>query len=152
MAYEGGGTGTPVEAGDLWATEGEADDYFLTRLNSSAWTGATSGDKTAALTTAQNDIALNPQLTGLPSTATDTMKLALYEQAIYLLESMVGASKRGAVRAGGVKQAAVVGETYIDGAPMLPLAPRAQAFLTGYLESRAFYNDVVEIVRDEDDA
>lgn len=135
----------------LWGSVAEGDTYFATRLYSDDWTAAITATKTAALTTAQNDIINSPEITGLPGTATDNMKNALFEQAIFLIAHMQAATKRGAVRAGGVKQAATVGETYTDGAPLLPLSPRCLAFLGEYVRTEVFANDVVEIVRAEDD-
>ncbi len=40
----------------LWTDLSTANTYFTTRINVSAWTGADDATKTAALTTAQNQL------------------------------------------------------------------------------------------------
>lgn len=79
-----------------------ADAYFATRLNSSTWTGATSGDKLSALTTASmmmdeiswrgvsvDEVYAFPRyLPGYSAAETpDKVLNALYEQGIHLLKN-----------------------------------------------------------------
>jgi len=117
----------------LWISTDDADTYFQTRLNSSAWFES-STDQTAALTTAQRDLELSDLFawpTGYEDDATlitDAMKYAVCEQALFrLLQTAM--EDRDALRAMGVTKADVVGETYAVGANGVTIAPRAAQFL-----------------------
>lgn len=80
----------------------EADVYFSTRLGTSEyWNSAT--EKTAALTTAENDIvAVYGSLTN---------KTCVYEQALFRLMD-ADLDRRQNLRAQGVTTAGIVKETY----------------------------------------
>jgi hypothetical protein len=123
----------------LWVTLAEADAYFTTRLNSSAWSAlATDEPKTAALTTAQNDIVAanryvfededGVDLTTDDTTASQEMKDAVCEQALFLLNDP-DMETRLSLQQQGVKAAGIVQETYGGGVNGVPLAPRVERIL-----------------------
>lgn len=122
----------------LWISVANADTYFSTRLNATAWTSATSGAKTAALTTAQNDIFASGIFTfvdadgnDLAEDPTNAMKHAVCEQALFLLANP-DAERRIALQAQGVTAAGIVEEQYRGGVPSIVITPRAMALLQTY--------------------
>lgn len=96
------------------ADTAEADTYFTTRLGSSAyWTSGT--EKTAALTTAYNQLLAATQWTlPLPGTSgvADRHKIAQMEQALFLLQMQAGGEMRLILQAQGVIEAGIVKEKY----------------------------------------
>jgi hypothetical protein len=124
---------------NLWLTVGEADVYFSTRLNAEAWTGATTSVKTAALTTAQAQLQNSSRYSFVDedgvvipdNEATDEMKNALCEQALFLLND-IGLEARQSLQAQGVTEADMVGETYVGGNKPWPISPAAAQFIAEF--------------------
>ena len=113
----------------------DGDTYFLTRYGVGAkWTDLSAGDKTAALTTAHQMLA-NMSRFDLPSIATQRMKDAQCEQALFLIIQGDGLDRRLGLQAQGVTSAGVVKETYANGGPRHPVAPRADVLLESYDQS-----------------
>lgn len=107
----------------------EADAYFLTRLGASTyWTSG--AEKTAALTTAYNDLVSCGQFdfSDVASGEEDAdLKLAQCEQALFLLQNP-DMESRLALQAQGVTAAGIVSEAY-NGASDIIIAPRASQTL-----------------------
>ena len=108
-----------------------ANAYFQTRIHPGAWTQATDADKTAALTTAENQIHSLPL-----STFADQGRVtkATYEQALFLLR-MESTEMREDLQARGVASVSISGgasEAYRQRYGF-PLAPMAQSYLSGCL-------------------
>jgi len=122
----------------LWLTIAEADAYFATRLGAADyWTPTL--DKTAALTTAQSFLERSGRFT-FPveaddpdgyAAAAEPKRVAVCEQALFLLRDPAGVEARMALQAQGVLSAGIVQETY-TGAQTLPIAPMAAAVLQAY--------------------
>lgn len=105
-------------------TVAEADTYFATRLGASAWTVASSGTKTAALQTAENDLSLYYTLVS----DNDLNKRAVMEQALFRLLDL-GIDRRAAVQAQGVQSAGVVAESYAGRFGRVPICGYARQIL-----------------------
>jgi hypothetical protein len=133
---------TPVTTGTLWLTTGEADTYFSTRLGASTyWTAGT--DKTAALTTAQNDLVncglfVWPEDENGDVDPTTAMQNAVCEQALFRLRDVAGVDARADLQGQGVTRASIVGEDY-RGAGGIVICAQAQALLVGLRDSSAGY-------------
>lgn len=129
----------------LWLTTGDADTYFETRLGAEDY-WATGTPKTAALTTAQNDIVNSGLYTFTdsdgndltePGSETQLMKDAVCEQALFLLRDVAGIDGRAALQAQGVASAAIIGESFnkliSQRRPRdITLAPKVEAMLATY--------------------
>jgi len=95
---------------NTWATIAEAEIYFRTRLGASTfWNN--SADKPAALVTAYKYL-INCGLFYFPDTATEVMKDAQCEMALFLLQHMADMDARKGLQAQGVTQAGIVQESY----------------------------------------
>lgn len=115
----------------------EADAYFATRLGASTyWNSAT--EKTAALTTAENDI--------LAVYGSLTNKTCVYEQALFRLMD-ADMDRRQNLRAQGVTVAGIVKETYqtFSGIPLCP-------YVSQVLGNPTKYFSMPEMELDEDNA
>jgi len=102
-----------------WVSLVEADAYFLTRTNSAMWSESYT-DKTAALTTAYNQLKDSGRF-NLPASpdAAGKLKRAQCEQAFFILKNQEDADERMALQAQHVTQAGIVQETYQgDGIPI----------------------------------
>ncbi len=134
----GGTTGTPITGGALWADSSDGDTYFTTRHGvGTLWSGLTSAQKTALLTTAQADIENSGRYTFVDADGVaQSMKDAVCEQALMrLLDPDV--DLRAIVQAQGVVAADEVGEQYSRALlEAVPLAPRIAGLLTAYVQSR----------------
>lgn len=138
----GGTTGTPITGGALWADSSDGDTYFTTRHGvGTLWSGLTSAQKTALLTTAQADIENSGRYTfvddeGVAVDVTQAMQDAVCEQALMrLLDPDV--DLRAIVQAQGVVAADEVGEQYSRALlEAVPLAPRIAGLLTAYVQAR----------------
>lgn len=102
-----------------WVTIEEADEYFATRLGASAhW--ASGVEKEAALLTAQWQIENSDEFARFPDVsvsgeeATQAMKDAVCEQALFLLQQGDAIDLRSAIIEQGVTRAGIVDETYMD--------------------------------------
>lgn len=138
----GSGTGSPISGGALWADTSDGDTYFAARHGiGTLWSGLTSAQKTALLTTAQADIENSGRYTfvdadGVAVDVAQSMKDAVCEQALMrLLDPDV--DLRAIVQAQGVVAADEVGEQYSRALlEAVPLAPRIAGLLTAYVQSR----------------
>ncbi len=130
-----------------WVTLAEANLYFTTRMNASKWTAST--EKESALTTAYNYLIASGAFS-LPSTTTDAMKKAQYEQALFLLIHGAGLEMRAGIQAQGVKAAGIVKEQYKESTMGdIPIAPMATSLLSNYEVGSALY--AAELDRDDDE-
>lgn len=112
----------------LWVTLEQAEAYFLTRLSALAWTGSNEV-KTAALTTAQMDLAACPEFSfDADADPTEAQQQAVCEQALFLMADP-DIDARLSLQAQGVKDAGIVKETYTGASIGIPIAPRARAIL-----------------------
>jgi hypothetical protein len=114
------------------ATVDDADAYFLTRLNSEAWTNGDEDGKKAALVTAANllnamewegrpyySAAAFPRYLDGRTLSTPTMVLwALYEQAIHLLVNP------GVLQEDETVQTLVVGPIHLENLGVVALIPK----------------------------
>ena len=140
-----------------WITLADASTYFVTRLNSAAWTGGavTDATRTSALTMAYNRIRYHDKLTipATPTAAEDAiLEDAQCELAIYMLQHLPDEDRRKGLQAQAVKAAGVVKEQYKkDDLMGLPLPPIVWNMLAGFWKYDApFY--AKDIDRDEDEA
>lgn len=118
----------------IW-TLNAANTYFTTRLRASKWTAAADAEKTAALTTAEEQ--LNAVFGALTETAAN--QKCVYEQALFLLNDS-GAEMRAALQGQGVVAAGIVEESYGAGGGGIPVCPYARRVLSG---TDALYGDVL---------
>ena len=124
-----------------WVTINEADTYFSTRwVKDGPATGnywVTGINKTALLTTAYNQL-VNCGLFTFPETATDLMKYAQYEQALFLLLDE-GIDKRSALQSQNVSEAGLIKEKYVLGNGIPICAAAMQALIDTYDTNQAAY-------------
>ncbi len=114
----------------LWVTVTEADTYFATRLGAlDVWTASV--DKTAALTTAQNQLIASGRFL-LPAPPNEALAEAVCEQALFLLRHGDGVDRRTGLRDMGVRRAGVVEETYEGEAGRIPVCAQAMGILRDY--------------------
>lgn len=112
-----------------WITDDEADAYFALRYGAAQYWGTiASGDEGPVLTTAYNQLFYSGMFE-FPAVATQKMKDAQCEQALFLL--MMNPDKRAGLIAQGVVIAGMVKETYRKDAADrgYPIAPMAKAML-----------------------
>lgn len=137
-----------------WVTVAEADTYFSTRYGASSYWGTSipsSSNKIAALTTAYNQL-VGCNLFEFPDTATQSIKNAQFEQALFIVIHQGDIDRRIGLQAQGVVAAGIVKETYKDGAgEEIPISPIAKRMLeyAGCLTARKMAY-VMDIERDED--
>jgi len=134
---------------DAWVTVSEADEYMSSRFGANDyWT--VDVEKEAALTTAQHNLE-NCNLFDFTETLssggdgiTQSMKDAVYEQALFLVANQHGVDERENLRAMGVVEAGIVQEKYAVGmrwngddwlGPNVSISVRAKRILekAGYL-------------------
>lgn len=137
-----------------WIATGltEANTYFSTRAGAiTLWSGLTDAQKTAALTTAYNEIMHSKEV-AIPASPTATQTATLvYAQEEYSLFFVVGdegAIRREAAQAQNIKSAGVVKETYLDPEKRTKLPVRILDILDSFKTQKPFYS--VELYRDED--
>ena len=131
-----------------WVTEAEAETYFETRLGASEF-WANSTDKPSALLTAYTQLrAIYSTFRGyiIPTTATDNMKTAQFEQALFLLVD--NPLRRQSLQAQGVVVAGILKETYKYG-PTVAIAFTAANLMEQ--ESRTSGAKAATLTRDEDE-
>lgn len=125
-----------------------ANTYFTTRLHSDAWSTATSANKLAALTTAQNQLEV---LYTLDSTDT-AHKNSICEQALFLLVSGSGADQRTFLQALGVEETDRQGEKFRIGHAELPVCAFAKKALNSVQKTTGKHTVLsVDLVRDDTD-
>lgn len=132
-----------------WVSQAEADAYLADRLGADAWTGATSQKKDQALVTAWRDLTSHPHYALSKTTATQDMKDAQCEQALFRLQNESEIDKRMALAAQGVTRIQLIGgfiENY--GGVVLPVAAAATARLTAFRKGAAIGS--AELTRDDD--
>jgi hypothetical protein len=109
----------------------DANTYFGTHLDKTAWEAAGDVMKAGAIGTAAMEINSLP----LRKTITDELKdKAIYEQAIFRLKY---GDKREDIQAQGVKSISISGgvsESFAQSVFGVPLAPRAKLFLMGWFQ------------------
>ncbi len=128
-----------------WVTMEEAETYMSLRLNAAAyWHSGIS--KEAALMTAYNYL-VNSGLFSFPDDASDNMKTAQFETALFLLQHLEDMDARLGLQAQGVRQAGVVQESYE--VADLPLPNTIGRLLTVYKVENGFRS--IEIERDDDE-
>ena len=131
----------PIPDSGMWVTVDEADAYFSTRIGASrVW--CSGAEKTAALTTAQNQI-LSLQGYEFPLSLddpsvydpTDDMKKAVCEQALYCLLHQADSDRRLGMQAQGVTGASAIQESWsktvgipISAFALMKLRPFLQRF------------------------
>lgn len=131
-----------------WVTVEEADTYFSDRIGASEhWVSG--AEKEPALITAYNQLN-GCGLFDFPAAATQAMKEAQCEQALFLLIHVGDIDSRKGLQAQGVTAAGIVKETYkgeIDG---IPICVNAKNFLKDYVvEGKDVY--ATDLSRDEDE-
>lgn len=131
-----------------WVTVEEADTYFSSRLGSSEhWVSG--AEKESALITAYN------QLNGcgffdFPASATQVMKDAQCEQALFLLVHVEDIDRRKGLQVQGVATAGIVKESYKENIDQIPICTNAKNFLKDYsVEGKDIY--AVDLTRDEEE-
>ena len=133
-----------------WITLTEAETYMSTRLGASKyWYSGVS--KAAALQTAYNRL-LACGLFSFPDDATDDMKNAQCEMALYLLIHQEDEDVRKGLQSQGVTQSGVAQETYdpskVDDVSIPPIV---QSMLKDYVSSDSSPIQAIDLDRDEDE-
>ncbi len=133
-----------------WVTEAEADTYLSTRYGASDF-WASGVDKHAALQTAYNMLIASKLFT-FPAVATQAMKDAQVEQALFVVEQDGAIDARMGIRVQGVRIAGVVKETY-EGEPTIPIAPMAMGLIKDLQTEFDSFVGIIPLTRDrtEDD-
>ena len=138
-----------------WMTDlDEADTFFITRLNSSAFTDLDGDEREAALTTAYNRIRYSSDHT-IPESPTATqlakLKDAQCEMAIYMATHLADEDRRKGLMAQGVTKAGIVEEGYDkDWLDKLPIPPIVENILEEFESKKSF--EIMDIDRDEDES
>lgn len=129
-----------------WVTEVEADAYLEDRVGAGAY-WASGVDKEGALITAYRWLKANPNLS-LPAVATQAMKDAQCEYALFLIQHQPDIDLRMGLQAQGVTEAGIVKEKYRSKTPGLPLPPSVLALLDGLRTNTPFH--IGDVERDEE--
>ena len=135
-----------------WVSVDDADDYMDSRYGSwEFWDDDT--NKQAALITAYKQLNNSDLFTGFPTTATQNMKDAQCEMALFLVSQGGDIMRRQALQAQGVKQAGIVKESYalVDGKPGVSFPPDVMELLDVYKTEDGFYAGNVDRGRTETD-
>jgi hypothetical protein len=130
----------------LIVTVEQAATYFGSRLGASTyWVSGI--DKTAALTTAQNQLAASYSL----SASEETHRNAVCEQALMLLRNATGYDRRADLQAMGVRSQGQLPESYaeVDGIAICEYAKRVLAD-AALQDITTGYAGTAELTRDED--
>lgn len=136
----------------MYNTLAQANTYFGTRASvGTSWSGLNDTEKTAFLTTANNDL-VDCGLFSFPSTATEAMRRMECEQAFFLIKGGGGIDRRAGLKAQGIESVTLgkLSERYIL-EKGIAIVERAYAAgeTAGYLDDFEAY--LVEIDRDEDE-
>ena len=133
---------------NTWVTMAEADTYFSERIGSSKY-WVSGADKEQSLITAYRQIN-NMDGYVFPVVATDNMKYAQCEQALFLLAFSDEIFRRSSLKAQGVTEAGIVKEKYmqIDG---VPIAEMAKVLLKDNEDASNTGNYAITLERDEDE-
>ena len=131
-----------------WVTEAEADTFMATRMGASLYWTDGEGDNVAAVVTAYK--WLNSGVFSFPTTATQPMKDAQCEMALFLLQHQPDLDLRMGLQAQGVTSAGVVKEKYReDNAIELPIPPIVQTLLDAYATDKSVF--LVNLERNEEE-
>jgi len=121
-----------------WVTEAEADDYMSARVGAGDYWSDGGDDSVPTLITAYK--WLNAGKFSFPTTATQTMKDAQCEMALFLLQHQPDLDLRMGLQAQGVIAAGVVKERYKDDNYVeMPIPPIVQNLLASYDTDRPVY-------------
>lgn len=151
-------TGTPITPGTLygWVSIAEADAYMLTRIGAANY-WVSGAEKEAALQTAYNDLVYCGRFL-FPDMATQAMKDAQCEQALFHLLEGSGIDARMGLQVQGVVQAGIVKETYQGfqrgsnkNSVVIPICPLAASMLASIRnDSNAYLIDIERTENEED--
>ena len=131
-----------------WLTEADANTYMGNRLDANNYWEDGAHDNPRALITAYN--WLNAGGYGLPTVATQNMKDAQCEMAIFLLQHQPDLDLRMGLQVQGVIAAGVVKERYKDDNSVeLPIPPIVAKLLEEYSTDRPVY--LVNLERNEEE-
>jgi len=131
-----------------WVTELAANDFMESRMGAGDYWGDGGGDNAAALITAYQ--WLNAGKYSLPTTATQAMKDAQCEMALFLLQHQPDLDLRMGLQAQGVITAGVVKERYKDDNTVeMPIPPIVQQLLQAYDTNRPVY--LINLERNEEE-
>jgi len=134
---------------NTWATLAEAETYFRTRLGASVYWNATA-EKPAALVSAFNTLYYSGLFT-FPATATQAVKNAQCEMALFLLQHLSDMDARAGLIAQGVSEAGIVQEKYKDDAGTeIAIPPIVRTLLADCETSGGFFATDLERNDDED--
>lgn len=137
----------PIDVGtNSWVTEAEADAYLEDRVGASLY-WASGVDKEGALITAYRWLKANPNL-NIPATATQAVKDAQCEYALFLIQHQPDIDLRMGLQAQGVAEAGIVKEKYRVKMPGLPIPPSVMALLDDLRSNIPFHTGDLE--RDEE--
>lgn len=138
----------PIVVGtNSWVTEAEADTYLGDRIGAEDY-WVSGADKEGSLVTAYRWLMANPNLS-LPTTATQAMKDAQCEYALFLTQHQPDIDLRMGLQAQGVTEAGVVKEKYrVKSQVGLPLPPAVAALLDTLRQNNGFHMGDLE--RDEE--
>ena len=131
-----------------WVTEAAANTYFEARIKAGDYWTDGADDNIPALITAYN--WLNAGGYGLPTVATQNMKDAQCEMAMFLLQHQPDLDLRMGLQVQGVIAAGVVKERYKDDNSVeLPIPPIVAKLLEEYSTDRPVY--LVNLERNEEE-
>jgi len=131
-----------------WITEADANIYMGNRLDADSYWIDEEADNERALITAYQ--WLNAGKFTFPTTATQKMKDAQCEMALFLLQHQPDIDLRMGLQAQGVITAGVVKERYKnDNTVEMPIPPIVQKLLAGYDTDKPVY--LVNIERNEEE-
>ena len=132
-----------------WVTEAEANTYMGNRLDADGYWTDEAPDNARALITGYK--WLNAGKYSLPTTATQAVKDAQCEMALFLLQHQPDIDLRMGLQVQGVISAGVVKEKYkSDNYAELPIPPIVQSLLAAYDTARPVY--MVDIERNEEES
>lgn len=131
-----------------WLTEAAANTYMGDRLDADGYWIDAAADNVRALITAYK--WLNAGDYSFPDTATQPMKDAQCEMALFLLQHQPDLDLRMGLQVQGVTVAGVVKERYrFDNSVELPIPPIVQELLLQYSTDRPIY--LVNLERNEEE-
>ena len=132
-----------------WISLEDANTYMSTRVGAYKY-WYTGVDKTAALTTAYNQLNACGWF-DFPTDISTNMKNAQCEQALFLLIHQEDMDVRLGLQAQGVSAAGIVQETYGKEIEGIPISPHAKQMLEDYEDADKSAFQVKEISRDDDE-
>jgi len=132
-----------------WVTEAEANTYFESRIKAGDYWINDAPDNIPALITAYN--WLNAGKYTFPTTATQPIKDAQCEMALFLLQNQAGLDLRMGLQAQGVIAAGVVKERYKnDNTVEMPIPPIVAQLLDSYDTESPVY--MINLERNEEES